>query len=106
MSPKAGDKLVDTLARPGRNMTGITNMALETREMAEAGALITYGPSNVALFRRRAHFVDKILKGAKPADLPVEQPPVLELCANEKTAKALGVAIAPSISLRANEVFS
>jgi ABC-type uncharacterized transport system substrate-binding protein len=65
-----------------------------TREMAVwPGMLMIYGASNVALFKRAGYFVDKLLKGAKPADLPVEQPAVIELIINLKTAKALGITI-------------
>jgi putative ABC transport system substrate-binding protein len=71
---------------------------------ASAGGLITYGPNQVAIFQRAAVFVDKILKGAKPADLPVEQPTKFELVINLKTAQALGLAIPPSLRLRANQV--
>ncbi len=65
---------------------------------------MTYGASNVALFNRAAYFVDKILKGAKPGDLPVEQPTSIDLVINLKTAKALGLTIPPSLLQRADQV--
>jgi putative tryptophan/tyrosine transport system substrate-binding protein len=74
------------------------------REVAEAGGLIAYGPSIPASFRRAAAYVDKILRGAKPADLPVEQPTKFELVVNLQTARAIGVTIPTSILLRADEV--
>jgi len=75
------------------------------REMAEdAGVLMSYGPSTVASFNRTAYFVDRILKGTKPADIPVEQPTKFELVINLKTAKALGLTIPQSVLLRADQV--
>jgi putative tryptophan/tyrosine transport system substrate-binding protein len=95
-----------------RNRQRITDFALknrlpsiyEERLFAEAGGLMSYAPSFSDLFRRAATYVDKILKGAKPADLPIEQPTKFELVVNLKTAKALGLTIPPAVLIRADSV--
>jgi len=100
----------DPLTRSAR--TQIAQLALKHRlpvstgvpEVADAGALIAYGPDRVDMFRRAAAFTDKILKGAKPADLPVEQPKQFEFIINLKTAKQIGLTIPPNVLVRADRV--
>jgi len=90
----------------------ITDLATKNRlpavsdfvEFAEAGGLMSYGPNALEPIRRSAVFVDKILKGAKPAELPVEQPTKFELVINLKTAKQIGLTIPPNVLARADRV--
>ena len=74
------------------------------REHAEAGALMSYGPNFPDLWRRAADYVDKILRGAKPGNIPVEQPTRFDFVINLTTARALGIAISPTLLARADEV--
>jgi putative ABC transport system substrate-binding protein len=74
------------------------------QELVEAGGLMSFGPSYPGMHRRAAYFVDRILKGASPAELPMEQPSQFELMINVKTARALGLTIPPSLLLRADQV--
>ena len=74
------------------------------REYVETGGLMSYGPNTPDLFRRAGDYIDKILRGAKPAEMPVEQPTRFELIVNLKVAKALGIQLSPTFLARADEV--
>ena len=90
-------EIVDRAARQRLPSTG-------SKEFAVAGGLIGYGPDTPEMYRHAAYFVDRIIKGAKPGDLPIEQATKLDLVINLKTAKALGIAVPQSLLVRANEV--
>jgi putative ABC transport system substrate-binding protein len=94
------------------NLKRLADLALQYRlpaicvfpQFVDAGGLMGYGPNLTDLFRQAANYVDRILKGARPADLPIQRPAVFKLAANMKTAKALGLAIPPSLLRRADQV--
>jgi ABC-type uncharacterized transport system substrate-binding protein len=110
--PRAGAVIVVTTAMFVQERRRLVDLAAKirlpavygSRESVDAGGLISYGPNFADSFRRAATYVDKILKGGKPADLPVEQPTKFELVINLKTAKALGLTIPPSLLARADHV--
>jgi putative ABC transport system substrate-binding protein len=95
-----------------RNLNRVADLAAKSRlpsmfqasGFADAGGLMTYGPDFSDMFRRAATYVDKILRGAKPADLPVEQPTKFEFVVNMKTAKALGITVPQTILVQATRV--
>ena len=102
--------VVDALVTANRNKiislarsAGLPTL-FNTRVFVQTGGLMSYGPNFPDLFRRAAEMVDRILRGAKPADIPVEQPTKFELIINMTTAKELGVTIPDAVLLRADEV--
>ena len=92
-------QLITDVARKNRLPT-----MFDERIFVDAGGLVSYGPSYLEQFRRAATYVDKILKGAKPAELPVEQPITFELSINRTTARALGLNIPPSVLMRTDRI--
>jgi putative ABC transport system substrate-binding protein len=108
--PGALNVLADRLFLHNRER--IMDFAVENRlpgvhasvELVEAGGLMSYGPSYPGMHRRAAYFVDKILKGTKPGDLPVERPAKFELVVNLKAAKQIGVTIPPSVLYRGDKI--
>jgi putative tryptophan/tyrosine transport system substrate-binding protein len=88
----------------GLTLKGRLPSIYNNREAVDAGGLMSYGSDIADSYRRVAYYVDKILKGAKPADLPVEQPTKFELVINLKTAKQIGLTIPPNVLVRADNV--
>ena len=109
---RADGLIVLAFPGPAEYRTRLVDLAAQSRlptmywqrAFVEAGGLVFYAASDHAIYRRAASYVDRILKGAKPADLPVEQPTKFELVINLKTAKALGLTIPQSLLQRADEV--
>ena len=101
-----GDRLFSTYRRPIFDLANKNRFPAiySTKEYSEAGGLMSYGANFPDLYRRAATYVDKILKGTKPADLPVEQPTKFEFIVNLKTAKQIGLAIPPNVLVRADKV--
>jgi putative ABC transport system substrate-binding protein len=112
ITAKAGAILVLPTSILITNRTRIVDLAMKNRlptmfatsQFTDAGGLMSYGPDYGDLYRRAATYVDKILKGAKPADLPVEQPTKFELVINLKTAKQIGLTVPPNLLVRANRI--
>ena len=101
-----GDRLFSTYRRPIFDLSTKNRFPAiySTKEYAEAGGLMSYGANFPDLYRRAATYVDKILKGTKPADLPVEQPIKFEFVVNLKAAKQIGLTVPPNVLARANKV--
>jgi putative ABC transport system substrate-binding protein len=99
-----GDFFVDRARLAQFALTTCTRSMFAGREWVDAGGLLSYGPNLAGMVQRLAEYVDRIARGAKPSDLPIEQPAAFELVVNLRTAKALGVALPASIFARANEV--
>ena len=100
--PQAISLLADGFAIQNRQM--ILDFAMRQRVPVISGAICTYGPRQTESYRRLAYYIDRILKGAKPADLPIERPTKFEFVINMRTARTLGLTIPPSLLVRADEV--
>jgi putative ABC transport system substrate-binding protein len=101
-----GDPLIYSLRRQISDLSVKVRLPAMylSREYAEEGGLVSYGVNRRQMYRRAAEYVDRILKGAKPGDLPIEQPTKFELVINLKTAKALGLTIPPSLLARPDQL--
>ena len=97
-APLAAEAIIDFAAR--RRLP----VMYSAREFVDAGGLLSYGPNLRALFHRGGYYMDRILRGAKPGDFPIEQPTKFELVINLKTAKALGLTIPQTLLLRADQI--